>query len=45
VSSWEIHPVYAMDVCTKRSLRSCRADDDTPGLWTALEVWEPEPDE
>jgi hypothetical protein len=26
VSSWELHPVYAIDVCKNKSLSSCKAD-------------------
>jgi hypothetical protein len=37
VSSWEIHPVYGIDVCKKRSLRTCKADDS--GVWTPLDEW------
>lgn len=37
VSSWEIHPVYGIDVCKKRSLRSCKADDES--AWTPLDKW------
>jgi hypothetical protein len=28
ISIWEIHPVYAIDVCKKRSISSCRRDID-----------------
>jgi hypothetical protein len=38
VSSWEIHPVYAIDVCAKKSLRSCKADNDS--VWTPLDQWQ-----
>jgi hypothetical protein len=37
VSSWEIHPVYGIDVCKDKSLRSCTADDDS--AWTDLDTW------
>jgi hypothetical protein len=37
VSSWEIHPVYAIDVCKKKSLTSCKADNDS--VWTPLDQW------
>jgi len=40
VSSWEIHPVYAIDVCTKKSLTSCKADNDS--VWTPLDQWQSE---
>lgn len=35
MSSWEIHPVYNIEVCTKASLASCKADDDT--VWQSLD--------
>jgi hypothetical protein len=38
VSSWEIHPVYAIDVCTKKSLKSCKADNNS--VWTPLDQWQ-----
>jgi hypothetical protein len=38
VSSWEIHPVYAIDVCTKKSLNSCKANNDS--VWTPLDQWQ-----
>lgn len=46
ISSWEIHPVYAIDVCKKKSLQNCKANDST--AWTPLNEWtDPEepPDE
>lgn len=40
-SSWEIHPVYAIDVCKHKSLANCGADNDS--AWTPLDQWsEPE---
>jgi hypothetical protein len=36
-SVWEIHPVYAMDVCVNKTLRSCAANDDSK--WTPLDKW------
>ena len=38
VSSWEIHPVYAIDVCKKKSLTSCKADNGS--VWTPLDQWQ-----
>ena len=35
ISGWEIHPVYAIDVCTEKSLDSCKADNDS--VWTPLD--------
>jgi hypothetical protein len=32
-SSWEIHPVYGIDVCKGKNLANCRAGNDS--------VWEP----
>lgn len=37
VSVWEIHPIYAIDVCRNRSLESCNANDDSK--WVPLEQW------
>src|SRR5262249_701850 len=42
ISSWEIHPVYAIDVCKKKSLASCKANDDS--AWTPLADWQEEGD-
>jgi hypothetical protein len=36
-SNWEIHPVYAIDVCDFRSLGTCRWDRDD--VWTPLHEW------
>jgi hypothetical protein len=36
VSNWEIHPVYAIDVCKFTSLSSCKWDDDA--VWKPLDV-------
>jgi hypothetical protein len=33
----DIHPVYAIDVCKKKSLNSCKADNDS--VWTPLDQW------
>ena len=38
VSSWEIHPVYGIDVCMKKSLKSCKASDDS--VWIPLDQWQ-----
>jgi len=35
VSSWEIHPVYNIEVCKKTTLASCKADDD--GVWESFD--------
>lgn len=36
-SLWEIHPVYAVDVCSNQDLDSCSAEDE--GVWTPLNRW------
>jgi len=36
-SLWEIHPVYAIDVCTRGSIQDCPADDGT--IWIPLHEW------
>jgi hypothetical protein len=35
---WEIHPVYAIDVCKKKSLNNCKANNDS--VWTPLDQWQ-----
>jgi hypothetical protein len=37
MSIWEIHPAYAIDVCSNSTLASCKATDDS--LWTPLDQW------
>lgn len=37
LSIWEIHPVYAIDVCSNATLVSCNVADDS--LWTPLDQW------
>ena len=37
ISLWEIHPVYAIDVCKKKSISSCRRDVESD--WEALDVF------
>jgi hypothetical protein len=37
VSVWEIHPVYAIDVCRNQTLAGCDANDESK--WVPLEVW------
>ena len=36
-SVWEVHPVYAMDVCLNKSLQSCPANDNSK--WKPLHKW------
>jgi hypothetical protein len=46
ISLWEIHPVYAVDVCRNRKLSSCDPKDDSK--WEALDSWadrQADPDE
>ena len=37
ISLWEIHPVYALDVCRSTSLQACSAGDET--VWTPFHKW------
>lgn len=37
MSIWEIHPVYAIDVCDSSSVRTCKADDEE--RWEPLDEW------
>jgi len=37
ISIWEIHPVYAIDVCREKTLKACPAEDRTK--WLALDQW------
>ena len=36
-SKWEIHPVYAIDVCKNKSMASCDPRDNSK--WTSLKDW------
>ena len=36
-STWEIHPVYAIDVCVNTTIASCQATNDTK--WVPLHTW------
>jgi uncharacterized protein YgiM (DUF1202 family) len=36
-SIWEIHPVYAADVCSRTTLSECKGDDDS--VWSPLDKW------
>lgn len=42
-TSWEIHPVYGIDVCKFASLTKCKATDAS--AWTPLADWEEPPEE
>jgi len=37
ISIWEIHPVYALDVCSNATLAACKATDES--AWTPLDQW------
>lgn len=37
ISVWEIHPVYAIDICRGQTLAVCRAANPTP--WVPLDRW------
>lgn len=39
VSSWEIHPVYGIDVCKFKSLQNCKVDNNS--AWTRIDQWTP----
>lgn len=36
-SNWEIHPVYALDVCKNKTLAGCKVDKET--VWKPLHEW------
>lgn len=38
ISVWEIHPVYALDVCGRTDLRQCQ-NSTNPDDWVSLEDW------
>lgn len=37
VSSWEVHPVYKIDVCSAKDLSACRAADTS--AWVPFDQW------
>jgi hypothetical protein len=37
ISAWEIHPIYAIDVCTNTSISGCPVDQ--PNKWKPLHEW------
>ena len=39
-SVWEIHPVYALDVCKNTRLSACKADNES--VWMPFHKWEGE---
>lgn len=36
-SNWEIHPVYAIDVCSRTTLAACKWNNE--GVWKPLHKW------
>jgi len=36
-TNWEIHPVYAIEVCKNASMKRCSVDDDS--VWMPLDEW------
>jgi hypothetical protein len=38
ISVWEIHPVYAIDVCKFPTLTRCKVDDKT--VWTPFDQYQ-----
>jgi hypothetical protein len=36
-SSWEIHPVYSIDVCSNTSIGGCKVNDES--VWTPFDEW------
>ena len=43
MSNWEIHPVYAIDVCKFTTFTACKPDDDS--LWKPLHPFMEDGDE
>jgi hypothetical protein len=45
-SSWEVHPVYRVDVCTKKSFSACTVEDDSEWIpfHTLFETDEDDPE-
>jgi len=39
ISLWEIHPVYAFDVCTSTDPAQCDVASTDPGIWTPYDQW------
>jgi hypothetical protein len=39
ISVWEIHPIYALDVCRNATLDTCNVRNDS--LWIPLDQWHP----
>lgn len=36
-STWEVHPVYAIDVCISKQMARCHADDES--MWQPFDAW------
>ena len=36
-SVWEIHPLYAIDVCKNKTIASCKVANDS--AWISLDQW------
>jgi hypothetical protein len=39
ISLWEIHPVYAFDVCSSTDPKQCDVASDDPSVWTPYDQW------
>jgi hypothetical protein len=39
ISLWEIHPVYALDVCSSTDPRQCDVSSDSAAVWTPYDQW------
>lgn len=39
ISVWEIHPVYAFDVCSSKSLKQCQKNIKNNSFWIPLDKW------
>jgi len=37
ISLWEIHPVYAIDVCSNKTIGGCAGNDESK--WVPLHEW------
>jgi hypothetical protein len=39
ISLWEIHPVYALDVCSSTDPAQCDVSSDSAAVWTPYDQW------
>ncbi len=39
ISLWEVHPVYALDVCSSTDPKQCDVASDSAALWTPYDQW------